>query len=405
MNSRKLRSDFPIFGKKGVPKEFIYLDSASTSQKPYQVIESLTNFYSNFYANVHRGVYDASEQATVKFEETREKVAKFIGAQNSSEIIFTSGTTESVNFIADAWARRNLKKGDEILLTEAEHHSNLLPWQRLAQETGVVLKYLPLQSATFSVETINLTSQTKLIAVSAYSNVLGPIWQHGELEQLIKTARCKGIKTFIDAAQVVGHKKINVSELGCDFLAFSVHKMLGPNGVGVLYIAQELHDSIEPYQLGGSMVDSVSFDKMKYKKAPHKFEAGTPAIAEVIAFGAAIDYLTTELDFSQLVAYEASLVTKLLDGLEQIGNIEIVGNVERLKKEGHLVSFKIDGMHPHDVASYLDMKGIAVRAGHHCAQPLATRLGVDSTIRVSFYLYNNVQDVEILLTELRILCS
>ncbi|HBS47905.1 TPA: cysteine desulfurase [Candidatus Dependentiae bacterium] len=435
MNFKKIRSDFPIFGKKGAPKELIYLDSAATSQKPISVIDAITDFYKNSNSNVHRGIYDLSEQNTAKFEATREKVAKFINA-DSKEIIFTYGATDSINFVAQTWARQNLSKGDEILLSPTEHVSNFLPWQVISKDLGVSIKYFPFDSNNFVVgfeqkeEELNLdnigvygeldeqkivvpkldydfwkkviSNKTKLIAFAPYSNVIGPIFdfENFVFEDFIKRVREVGAKILIDASQMIAHCKVDVQKWGADFLAFSSHKLLGPTGVGILYIKKDLHDSIEPFRFGGSMVYSADVKKSIWKEAPHKFEAGTPPIAGVIGLGAALDYINSNIDFNALKEHEAKLCSKLLDGLESIKDIEILGNKNLIRKDGHLVSFNIKGIHPHDIAAYLDMRGIMVRAGNHCAQPFMNMLGKDSSLRVSFYLYNNLEEVDLLLLTL-----
>lgn len=436
MNFKRLRGDFPMFGKKGVPKECVYLDSAATSQKPLQMIEAIADFYTHGNANIHRSIHDLGEQATTKYEEVRAKVAKFINAADTSEIVFTSGATQGINFVASSWARKNLKKGDEILITEAEHHANFLPWQHLATELGVVIKTITINKDRFLLGCNNelhespddeslymmssgidndfcsesdcdyfdslITPKTKFVALTYDSNVLGNVWDQDYtfLYTLIERAHKNGAKVLVDAAQVVGHQKIDVQRLGADFMVFSAHKMFGPTGIGVLYIAQDLHDEVAPYQFGGSMVHSTHGESPRWRSAPHKFEAGTPPIAQVIGLGAAIDYITENIDYAEFKQYRAALCSQLIDGLQAIDGLEIIGNVPRIREGGKMVTFTIDGMHPHDIASCLDMYGIATRAGHHCAQPLATTLGVESSLRVSLHLYNNSRDIEIFLDAL-----
>lgn len=429
MNVKKIKADFPFFGKKGAPKEYIFLDNASTTHKPQAVLDSILDFYKNHNSNVFRGVYDLGEQATKMYEQSRDKITKFLNASDSSEIVFTSGTTEGINFIADSWARRHLKAGDEILISEAEHHSNFLPWQRLEKELGIVLKFLPLNTDEFIIGCADpshfkeemdfelqgkicvkpdcnflkkhITKNTKLVAITAYSNLIGPLWdmQNNELEKFIEFAQSMGSKVLVDAAQLAPHFRIDLKKLKPDFLVFSGHKILAPMGTGVLYINKKLHDEVEPYKVGGSMVYSASREESIWKKAPHKFEAGTPNVAGVIGLGAAIDYISSFKN-SELVAHETSLIGALIDGLEQIDGVSIYGNIERLKKFGHLLTFSIDGIHPHDLATYLDKYAIAIRAGHHCAQPLSNLLGAESSLRVSVYLYNSIEDINILLDEI-----
>ncbi len=398
MNSPTVKKDFPIF-KLNSKKAFIYLDSAATSQKPQVVIDAITNFYTNSYATVHRSLYAQGEMVTTRYEVIRKQTAQFINAQHVEEIIFTKGTTESINFVADAWARKHLKAGDEILLTQVEHHANLLPWQRVARETGAIIKFIPLNKSTFMLEYTKelVTSKTKLVAVTHTSNVLGAVWQKNQLEQLIVQAHQVGARVLIDAAQSVTHEIIDVQKLNPDFLVFSTHKAYGPTGLGILFIKKELHDHIEPYQLGGSMVYSVSYESVSWAPAPQKFEAGTPPIASVMGWGATLDYLAT-LDRDALYKQETALCKKLIGQLRELKNLEIIGNRECMS---FLVSFKINGLHAHDVASYLGSQNIAVRAGHHCAQPLIDVLGSDSLLRISIGIYNTIEDIEICVTELK----
>ena len=427
MNTKKLRHDFPIFGRKDAPAGFIYLDSAATAQKPQAVIEAVSHFYTYQNSNIARGVYDLAEQATELYEGVREKTARFLGAASPSEIVFTGGATEAFNLVAETWGRQNIAAGDEIVITQAEHHANLLPWQRLARESGATLRYLPVHPETFAIAcsdishagdelmpgltstcsdpscdiiTSTITEKTKLVSVTADSNVLGGIWAEGQLEQVIARAKAVGARVMLDGAQAVCHKKMNVQELGIDFLAIAGHKLLAPTGVGVLYIKKELHEDIEPYQLGGSMVYSASFTDAQWQKAPHKFEAGTPPIAQVVGLGAAIDYYNKNINFEELQIYEAKLAGMALDGLLSIEGITVLGDQERIRKNGHLISFVHEDHHPHDIASCLDMRGVAIRAGHHCAQPLVHMLGHEATLRVSLHCYNTPEDVEVFIAEL-----
>ena len=379
------------------------MDSAATYQKPQPVIDAVTNYYGSSYATVHRAFYYLSEQSTLKYEQTRDKVSNFINAYSPDEIIFTQGATEGVNFIADAWARNYLKPGDEILLSQVEHHANLLPWQRVAQQAGALLKFIPLNTATFTLEYSEnlITPKTKLVAVTYASNVLGNVWQDNDLIKLIDQAHAVGARVFIDAAQAVAHQKIDIKKLKPDFLVFSGHKMLAPTGVGVLYIKKELHNDVQPYQLGGSMVHSVSFEKATWAQAPRKFEAGTPPIGDVLGLHAALDYLHENVDFAVLAQHETALTLQLFEGLEKIEDIFIAASLEQVKKHSHLLCFTLKNIHPHDIATYLGAQGIAVRAGHHCAQPLVNLLGVDSLLRVSFGMYNTSDDVVTFLKALR----
>ncbi|MFH1254570.1 MAG: SufS family cysteine desulfurase [bacterium] len=410
MDFKKIRSDFPIFSKiEKMGRKFVYLDSAATTHKPQQVIDSIVDFYTLYNSNVHRGLYDSGEQATALYEGSREKVAKFINAKASSEIIFTSGTTESINFVAQTWAASNLKPGDEILLTQAEHHANLLPWQRVAKQTGAVLKFIPifchpeLDSGSIQINSPEhlVTSRTKLVAVTYISNVLGDIWATGQLESLITAAKKQGAKILIDAAQAVAHRKVDVQTLNVDFMAFSGHKMFAPTGIGVLYIKSDLHDQIESYKVGGGMVNSVSFQNASWAKSPHKFEAGTPAIAQAIGLGVAIDYISQNLNFEQIAKHEVVLHKQLLAEILKIKKIKIAGNISATEPHGSMLCFAVEGVHAHDIAGYVGGKGISVRAGHHCAQPLVKSLGFESLVRVSFGVYNTEQDVDAFVTELK----
>jgi cysteine desulfurase/selenocysteine lyase len=402
MSIEQMRRHFSFFKK----TSHVYLDSAATSHKPSQVIKAMVDFYTHDNANVHRGVHGMGETATELYEDAREKVRSFINASSSSEIIFTSGTTEGINFVSDTWGRAQIKKDDEIVITIAEHHSNFLPWQRLANETGSTLKVISINKKTFQLDADFekcITQKTKLIAVTMDSNVLGPIWQNGiaDIKKLINRAHEVGAKVLLDAAQFVAHDKLDVRDLNADFVVFSAHKMCGPTGIGVLYIKKELHDEVPPYRVGGSMVYSASLDGSTWDVSPHKFEAGTPPIAQAIGLGAAIDFLN-KLSYEDLKKHESSLCKRFIEGLEKIDGVGIIGNKERICKEGHLVSFTIDGIHPHDMASLLGERGTMLRAGHHCTQPLHNSLGIDSSLRASLYLYNTQEDIDRAVTEIEL---
>ena len=381
----------------------IYFDNAATSQKPMQVINAELDFYNKHNATVHRGLYDAAESATTLYEQVRTKVATFINAAHAEEIIFTSGATEGINAFAYMW-QAQINPGDEIIITQAEHHANLLPWQRLAKQRGAVLKFFPLDCNDFCIaqDALNLiTSKTKLLAIAHESNVLGPMWRENQLEQLIKKAHEVGAKVLLDGAASIAHQKIDVQALNIDVMVASGHKMLGPTGVGFLYIKKELHDACEPYRLGGSMVYSVAYDGATWAKAPQKFEAGTPPIAQVIGLGAAIDFYNQFIPIEQLKKHEAHLCKVLIEGLLHIKGVRILGNIKKLTTQGHLVTFVVEHVHAHDLAAYLSSRNVMVRAGHHCAQPLATLLGVQSSLRVSFFGYNFEQEVLLFLEILR----
>ncbi|MFH1644629.1 MAG: SufS family cysteine desulfurase [bacterium] len=407
MDIEKLRQDFPILGRIIDSNPLIYFDNAATSQKPNMIIDAVSDFYRKYNSNVLRGVYPLAEQATQMYEDARQKVSIFVNAYDSSEIIFTGGTTEGINFIANSWAHDSLKEGDEIVLTEVEHHANFLPWVLLAEKKGLKLKFIKINPQTFKLEfDPNLiTEKTKLVSVIHSSNVLGDVWSEGQLEEMIQKANAVGAKVLIDSAQSVAHKKIDIQKLNPAFLVFSGHKILGPTGIGVLYIKKDLHEKVKPYRVGGSMVRSAVSECPIWNESPQKFEAGTPPIAQAVGLGSAIDYLTQNINFEELKKYEAKLCEKLIDGLLKIPGIHIVGNIVELKKQGHLVSFFVDGMHVHDVASMLGNKNICTRAGHHCAQPLSAKLKIESSLRVSFYFYNNEKEVDIFLKELKSVIS
>jgi len=397
---KELRKDFPILKEKinGLP--IVYLDNAATTQKPKMVLDAILNFYTKYNANTHRGIYASGEKATSLYEQAREKVAKFIGAE-PEEIIFTRGTTEGINFVAATWGGEHINAGDEIVITELEHHANLIPWQQVAAKKGAILKFIP-ASNDGRLDLSNLseiiTDKTKLVACVHISNIVG---SHTDVEKIVQAAKTVGAKVLIDAAQSVAHQKIDVKKLGCDFLAFSGHKMLGPTGIGVLYIKKELKDEVSPYQFGGGMVFEVDFDKASWCPTHRRFEAGTPPIAQAIGLGAAVDYLSQNVDFDALREHEAKLCKRMIDGLLAIEGIKALGPIDQLKEKGHLVSFVVDGIHSHDVAAYLSEQGICVRAGHHCVQPFAKKIGVDATVRASFYFYNTEQEVDTFLEKMK----
>ncbi len=394
MNS-KLRNDFPILHQESHGKKLIYLDNAATTQKPNQVIAALVEFYQRYNAPVHRGIYKLAEQSTSLYEHAREQIARWLHARDRSEIVFTKGTTESINIVAAAWAAQHVKQGDEILLTELEHHSNLLPWQRLAQQNDLTLTFIPVTAQgvldVTKLPTL-LTSRTKLVAITHISNAIGT---HNDIKTIIAAAHAVGAKVLVDAAQSAPHQRLNVQDLDVDFLAFSGHKMLAPLGTGVLYVAKRLHDQLDPYQVGGGMVYEADWYQSSTLKMPHMLEAGTPSIGDIIGLAVALEYLQTHVDFDQLRTHEANLTATLIDGLTH-PRIRLLGPLDQLKKQGHMLSFTLEGVHAHDVAAYLDTLGICVRAGHHCAQPLAKKLGVTASVRASFYCYNTSQEVEAL---------
>lgn len=393
MNFKKLRADFPILSQRINGYPIVPCDNASTTHKPQSVIDSIVQFYTTTNANIYRGIHSFAENATMLYEDARAKVAHFIGAY-PEEVIFTKGCTSGINFISSTWADEHIQAGDEIVITELEHHANMLPWQRLARKKGAKLKFIPVfsdGSLDLSLLDSIITTKTKLVSVIHVSNAVGT---HVDVATIITQARTVGARILIDAAQSVAHQKINVHEMNCDFLVFSGHKLLGPTGIGVLYIKKELHGLLQPYEVGGGMVDDVTRDEAIWTAPPHKFEAGTPPIAQAIGLGTAIDYLQKNINFDELQSYEAQLCARLIDGLSDIKQIKILGPIAQLKQKGHVVSFLVEGCHGHDVAAFLDSRGISVRAGHYCAQPFAKKLGYDASVRVSFYFYNTFEDVD-----------
>ncbi|HJZ22925.1 MAG TPA: SufS family cysteine desulfurase [Candidatus Babeliales bacterium] len=390
---KDLKHLFPALSKNINGHKLIYFNNAATTHKPQSVIDRINYFYAQEYASIYRGVDQASEHVTSLYESARETVAQFIGS-HSDEIIFTRNTTESINFIATAWAQRTLNNNDEIVISQMEHHANLIPWQEVAKHTGAKLSYIPItQDGTLDLTDLDtiITQKTKIVSVVHVSNLLGT---HNDIEKIIKHAHKMGSLVLIDAAQSIAHQKINVHELGCDFLAFSGHKILGPTGIGVLYINKKWHDLIPPYQFGGGMVGYVGYEHSQWLDAPQKYEAGTPAIAQAIGLAAALDFLHKNVDFEELKKHESELTRTVINGLNSIKQVRCFGPIKQLKEKGHLVSFAIDGLHAHDIATYLSQYGIAVRAGYACAQPLAQKLGLNSVVRVSFYFYNTINEVE-----------
>jgi cysteine desulfurase/selenocysteine lyase len=391
---KDIAKDFPILNQKMNGHPLIYFDSAATTQKPQQVLDAMMHFYSKSNANIHRGIYQLSEHATSLYEQARQIVASFINARNADEIVFTRNTTESINMVAASWAAQHITENDHIVISELEHHSNLVPWQQLALKNKAELKYIPVGvdgTLDASILPDLITKKTKLISISHVSNSLGV---HNGIQDIIDLGQKHGAKILIDAAQSVAHQPIDVQKMNCDFLAFSGHKLLGPTGIGVLYIKKELHNQIAPYQFGGGMVYDVDFFQSTWRPLPQKLEAGTPAIAQAVGLASAIEYIQHNIDWAQLRAHESKLCSTLIDGLSNLGFVHILGPIQELKKVGHLVSFIVDGIHAHDVAAYLNSYGICVRAGNQCAQPLAKKLGLNSSVRVSFYAYNIQQEVD-----------
>lgn len=374
----------------------IYCDNAATTLTPQPVIDALVQYYTHEHAPIHRGIYARAEYATERYEQARATVARFIGAC-SDEIVFTSGATQAINMVARGWGDKHVMAGDEIIVSALEHHANVVPWQELARRKNAVLRVIPLTGEgklDMQAYRALLSFKTKIVAVTHVSNVLGT---RVDVQTIALMAHAVGAKVLIDACQSVPHERIDVSSLGADFLVFSGHKLYGPTGIGVLWISRDLHDAIEPVVYGGGMVYSVGAHAASWVRGLRKLEAGSPPAAQAVGLAAAIDYLEKTVDFALLRIQEAALCMQLIEGLQRIPGIQVLGPIEELKKNGHLVSFVVDGMHAHDVAAYLDMHGIAVRAGHHCAQPLHQMLGIQASIRVSFYAHNTAQEVAYLL--------
>lgn len=391
-----IRKDFPLLAREVHGKPLCYLDSASTSQKPQAVIDAVVKAYTTFNANPGRGIYQLAEQAAMEYEHARAIVARHIHA-NPDEIVFVRGATEGINVIAQGWGNYHLKRGDEIVLTELEHHANLVPWQRVAQQTEAVLKFIPITkdgSLDYSSIPSIITQRTKLVAVTHNSNAIGT---SVDVTPIIAAAKKVHARVLIDAAQSAPHHMIDVTTLGCDFLTFSGHKTLGPTGIGVLYMHASVRDEVQPLTLGGGAVLEVDWHHATLRKAPAKFEAGTVSLAQAIGLGAAITYLQEKVSFDALQKHEAALCAQLIDGLAHHKRITIIGPHEELRRKGHLVTFVVDGIHAHDVAAFLDQRGICVRAGTFCAQPLMKKLGYDGAIRASFHCYSTSQDVDRLL--------
>ncbi len=389
----KIRADFPILAEKIRNKPLVYLDNAATCQKPQAVIDSIVHLYSHDYANVHRGVHTLSVRSTDKFEGARTKVKGFINAVSEKEIIFVKGATEAINLVAQTYGKANIKPGDEIIITAMEHHSNIVPWQMLCEQTGAVLKVAPinLQGELIFDEFEKLVNdKTRLISVVHMSNALGTI---NPVKKIIAVAHEKGIPVLLDGAQAIPHITVDVQELDCDFYVFSAHKLYAPTGVGVLYGKQALLEAMPPYQGGGDMIRKVTFEKTEYNVLPYKFEAGTPNIADVVGLGAAIDYLNG-IGMDNIAAYEAELLAYATAKAKQIKGLRIIGEAEH---KGAILSFVLDKIHPHDIGTMLDSLGIAIRAGHHCAMPVMDFYKVPATARASFAMYNTKEEIDVLM--------
>ena len=396
----EIRKDFPILQRTVRDnKPLVYLDNASTTQKPNQVIDAINDYYKNYNANIHRAVYAIAEEATSAYESTRDKIAKFLNIPNREELIFVRGTTEAINLVAYAWGRSHIKEGDIIVTTEYEHHSNIVPWQLLVQEKGAKLAYIDIDEngelILDQLDTHLATGKVKLVTFSLMSNVLGTIT---DVQKIISKCKDAGALTLIDGAQAVPHMKVDLQKLGCDFFAFSGHKMLAPTGIGVLWVKKNVLETMNPFHGGGDMIREVHKFETTWNDLPYKFEAGTPNIADVIGFGAAIDYLSN-IGMDNVREHEIELTKYALDKMSQIKGMTIYGTKD-ISKRGGVISFNFADVHPHDVAQIIDEEGIAVRSGHHCAQVLMEKLDVAATSRASFYIYNTKEDVDALVSSL-----
>jgi cysteine desulfurase/selenocysteine lyase len=388
----RIREDFPILRQQVRGKPLVYLDNAATSQKPQVVIDALTRFYAAENANIHRGVHYLSERATVAYDEVREKVARFLNAHSSREIIFTRGTTEGINLVAQSYGRTNLEPGDDIVITAMEHHSNIVPWQLVCEQTGATLRAAPItDSGELDVPGFErlLGDRTRMVAVVHVSNALGTI---NPVKQLVALAHARGIPVLVDGAQAAPHLRVDVQDLDCDFFAFSGHKIFGPTGVGVLYGKEALLERMPPYQGGGDMIATVTIQRSTWAPLPAKFEAGTPMIAQVIGLGAALDYVS-ELGLEAISAWEQELLGYATERVSRIDGIRLIGTA---REKAGVLGFVLDGVHPHDIGTVLDDAGVAIRAGHHCAQPVMERFGVPATARASFAFYNTRAEIDVL---------
>ena len=387
-----LRAQFPALAQEVGGHPLVYLDNAATSQKPQYVLDALTAYYEHDNANVHRGIHELSRRATVAFEDARVKLAKFIGAADSAELVWTRGTTEAINLVASSWGMDTLGEGDEILLSSLEHHSNIVPWQLVARRTGARIRYIEMdEQGRLILDDLPelLTDRTRMVAVSHISNALGTV---NPIREITEQAKRVGALVLVDGAQAVPHRRVDVQELGCDFYAFSGHKMCGPTGSGGLWGRRSLLESMPPYQGGGEMIRTVGREESTWAEIPHKFEAGTPNIAGAIALGAAADFLD-EVGFDRIAEHERELLSYALERLDDLGGVRVYGPTDLSERSG-VISFTMGDAHPHDISTILDSRGIAIRAGHHCAQLVMQHFGISATARASFYLYNSTDDVD-----------
>jgi cysteine desulfurase/selenocysteine lyase len=390
---KEIKKDFPIFKRKFKGKELVYLDNAASSQKPKQVIDAMTDFYGNHYANVHRGLYTLSEEASEMYDKARKKVSEFVGAARPKEVIFTSGSTESLNMVAFSWGLNNLKENDHILLTGAEHHSNLVPWQVVAQKTGAKIEAVSLpQDSNKSLSALikeKINDRVKIVSIMHASNVTGEIIN---IKEVVRAAQRVGALVSVDGAQAAPHIQVNMQSLDCDFYSFSAHKMLGPTGIGALFVKEALQKELSPLKYGGGMIDVVDIERSTYAKPPEEFEAGTQNIAGVVGFAAAIDYLQN-VGMLDIRKHEIELNTYVLMKLDEVPDLQVIGPKNPEKRTG-LVAFTIKDTHAHDVAAILNTEGIAVRSGHHCTMPLHKQLNIPASTRASYYLYNDKEDID-----------
>ena len=396
----EIRSHFPVLNRRvRDDKRLVYLDNAATTQKPNQVIDAITDYYQNHNSNIHRAVHALAEESTEAFEATRDKIAKFLNIQNREEIIFVRGTTEAINLVAYSWGRDNVQKGDIVVTTEYEHHSNIVPWQVLTQETGAELKYINIDdNGELMLEQLDeylATGKVKLVAISHVSNVLGTIT---DIHNVIKKCKNVGVKVLVDGAQAVPHMKVDIDNLDCDFYAFSAHKMLGPTGVGILWARKDILENMKPFQGGGDMIREVHKYETTWNDLPYKFEAGTPNVADVICFAAAIDYLA-KIGMDNVRNHEIELTQYALEKMSKIKGLTLYGPQDPQKASG-VISFNFNDVHPHDVATIIDKNGVAIRSGHHCAQVLMEKLNVAATNRASFYIYTTKDEIDTLIDSL-----
>ncbi|MFC1780532.1 cysteine desulfurase [Patescibacteria group bacterium] len=393
MLNSKIRDDFPILKTKVNGKPLIYLDNCATSQKPQVVIDKLVEYYTKTNANIHRGIHYLSEKATEEYEESKRKVVKFINASSDKEVIYTRNTTESINLIAYSWGLENLKKGDTIISTEIEHHSNIVPWQLLAEKTGANLEFVEVKdNFEFDLDHYQelLQKNAKFVAIVHSSNVIGVV---NPIKKMVKLAHDAGAKVLVDAAQSAPHMKLDVQDIGCDFLAFSSHKMCGPTGIGVLFGKSKILEEMPPFLAGGDMIKKVEYEKSTWNKLPWKFEAGTPNIADSIAFGTTIDYLES-IGMTEIEKHERELTSYALDKMKKVKGLEVFGLNDTPMQRGGMISFTLKNAHPHDIAQILNEDGIAIRSGHHCAQPLHNKFQIPATARISFYIYNTKEEID-----------